>query len=61
MWRQTAWEDNCVWLALNTLGLLQRTISYSSGMRQELDTSCEHSAAAMCEASEAALMAGNDW
>jgi hypothetical protein len=30
-------------------------------MSQELDTSCEHSAAAMCETSEAALMASNDW
>ena len=60
MWRQIACEDNCVWLTVNTRGLFQQTISYSSGMRQEIDTSCRHIAAAMCEASEAVLMAGND-
>jgi hypothetical protein len=60
MWPQIACEDNCVWLTLNTGGLFQRTISYNSGVRQEIDTSYKHSAAAMCEASEATLMAGND-
>jgi hypothetical protein len=59
-WRQIACEDNCVWLTLNTGALFQRTISYSSGTRQEIDTWCRHSAAAMCESSEAALMADND-
>jgi hypothetical protein len=41
--------------------LFQHTISSSDGMRAEVDTSCEHSAATMCDASEAALMAGIDW
>jgi hypothetical protein len=61
MWPQIACGDNRVWLTLNTVGLFQRTISYSSVVRQEIDTSYKHSAAAMCETSEAALMAGNDW
>ena len=60
MWPQIACEDNCVWLTLTAGDLFQRTISYSSGVRQEIDTSYKHSVAAMCEASEAALMAGND-
>jgi len=41
--------------------MFERTVSSSNGMRQEVDTSCKHSAATMCEASEAALMAGIDW
>jgi hypothetical protein len=60
MWRQIACKGNCLWLTLNSPGLFQRTISRSVGAMQELDTLCKHSAAAMCEASEAAIMAGND-
>jgi hypothetical protein len=60
MWRQIACKDNCLWLTPNSQGLFQRTISCSRGVKQELYTLCKHSAAAMCDASEAALMAGND-